>query len=119
MRAKEENKKLCERYPWLKIDDDYYCVEILDFIPVGWEDMALDMIDELDDAIAFHHCEDEFEILDAKEKWNMLRVYVAPTNDDIEDIINKYERMSGHICPICGRYKTPTRIKCKVCEVDS
>ena len=123
-RTTEENRKLCERFPWLKHDANYEYVWILDDIPPGWEDLAMDMILEIDDELGRCDCKEKFVIVEVKEKWGMMRVYWGCKNpfDDpipeacmIDDIIAKYEKMSKNICPNCGRYKNPIKWLCKNC----
>lgn len=124
MRTKDDNKKLCERFTWLEHDKDYGFVNILDELPPGWEDVALDMITEIDDELGRCRCKDKFIVLEAKEKYWMMRVYwgskdpfdnPVPADCMVEKIISKYEDITRHICPSCGRYKTPGKMTCGRC----
>ena len=88
------------------------------------EEALLDMVQEIDDELGRCDCRDQFEIIEVKEKYGMLRVYWIgkdqfPDGCNIGDIIFKYEKMSGHICPNCGRYKNPIKWLCGRCANDN
>ena len=124
MRTTKDNKRLCERFPWLKNDPDYKYIWVFDDLPIGWEDLALDMVQEIDDELGRCDCRDQFEIIEVKEKYGMLRVYWIgrnpfPDECNIGDIILKYQKMSGYICPGCGRYKNPIKWVCERCVNDN
>ena len=48
----------------------------------------------------------QFRILDIKEKYAMLRVYVNISDAGIEEVINKYTKLSKYICGHCGKPAT-------------
>ena len=114
----EENKVLCDKYPWL-VPRNRFTGEIsktfnyrhteLDNMEPGWrkafgEQFCEDMqnaINNLPDGIR-----NEFRLLDIKEKYASLRVYVNISDDGIADVINKYEKMSKYVCGKCGKPAT-------------
>ena len=69
-------------------------------IPVGWKKLAQKMIEECEVA------EPNFEIIDLKEKWGMIRMCAYPCTDKIIEIEHYYERLSAHTCCKCGRPAT-------------
>lgn len=97
--------------------------EWLSCIPEGWETIGRKMIEE---------CEavnPSYQIEDMKEKWGELRVtsYIngdddwstsARSNEEIEQIENKYREMSTKICCICGKPATKISIGyiCPFCD---
>lgn len=111
-KLKEKNRKLIEMYPWLapknvwtgKVPDDYDYTWINWGWSKGWDYAFGDMyLKELGEAVKRSGFEDEFIILQQKEKYGQCRNYVAPTNAEIDDIIAKYEVLSENICIGCGR----------------
>lgn len=102
-----------KKYPWLRlrnlydgqIDENY---DAMDEMPDGWKIAFGDMIvEELDEEIRKAHLEDEFVVEQCKEKYGSLRFYVNAANEEIWDIINKYETLSEHICIDCGKPDVP------------
>ena len=71
--------------------------EWLEFaIPKGWVELGRKMIEECEKA------EPDFEIIDLKEKWGMIRMCAYPCSDEIIEIEHYYERLSAHTCCKCG-----------------
>jgi hypothetical protein len=48
----------------------------------------------------------ECEAVQVKEKYGTLRFYVNGYNDDVETLIDEYEKLSAKTCEICGDTKT-------------
>lgn len=72
-------------------------------IPFGWEQLARKMIQECE-AI-----DSSYEIIDMKEKWGCLSVYSSCETEryiEIEEIEEKYRKMSKKTCSKCGRIAT-------------
>ena len=132
--TKEENKALCEKYPFLiptnrysgrRITDgagfwpgspdavpeyDYSYTE-LDQMPEGWriafgEQLCAELMQELER----YDCVDDFRIVQLKEKFGMLRLYTNFSTDGIDDVIDKYTEISKRTCIRCG--KPATHITC-------
>jgi len=72
------------------------------FIPPGWRGLVCLLDKELAEVYP------EYELHQVKSKYGTLRYYINFTdtderNDQVYDIINKYEDLSAHICEICGQ----------------
>ena len=97
------------KYPWLSGYDPYpedgeekYC--IASDMPSGWMKTFGDMFfEELDAAIKDAHLENEFEVIQLKEKFGRMRFYYHPSTGEIDNIVRKYEELSGNICITCGK----------------
>ena len=79
--------------------------EWLGLIPFGWEQIARKMIQECE------LIDPSYEISDLKEKWGCLTVYSSCSSDvypEIEEIEEKYRKISKTICCRCGRKATHT-----------
>ena len=61
----------------------------------GWYDLTHKMLTELQEA------DPECHLLQAKEKWGGLRVYISG-NEDAYNIVDKYEKLSYSVCEACG-----------------
>jgi hypothetical protein len=95
------NKELLEKYPFLKIKNSP--VTWLDAMPDGWRKaFGEQMIEEISQALKG----EELVITDIKEKFGGLRFYTGGATQEVHDIISKYERMSYHICILCGQKAT-------------
>ena len=98
-----------KKYPWLRTEnlwtgqvEENYCA--LQALPEGWVEAFGEMMcKELDQAIKAANLESDFYILQAKEKWGFLHLYISHNTDEINDIIRKYERLSSNICICCGK----------------
>lgn len=101
------------RYPWLRIInlytgkvDDKWTIETE--MPEGWLKAFGEMMcEELDAAIKKAGLEEDFRVLQIKEKYGSLRFYCSHTNDEIGNIISKYELLSSNICLFCGKPDVP------------
>ena len=110
----EENKKLCERYPFLiprnrwtgEIAEDFdYSWTELDDMPDGWRKaFGEQMCEEIREELVKHNFLDKYRILEIKEKYSSLRWYDFgyPNDSRIPEIIDKYESLSTKTCIKCG-----------------
>lgn len=117
--TKEENKALCEKYPFLrwygdplyvgyseeKINYDYTWE---DDIPDGWRAaFCPQMWDELKTILEKADYVDQFRFVQIKEKWGQLRIYEGGLPSSIADEVyeweSKYERLSEKYCIHCGK----------------
>ena len=59
-----------------------------------------------------------YRIIQIKEKWGMLRWEDAISNKEIQDIIDKYERLSYKTCVVCGKPATKLTLNwiCPYCD---
>ena len=64
----------------------------------GWETLLENLFEEISKA----NPPEEFKIAQIKSKFGGLRFYVDYENEQIRDIISKYENMSYDVCEYCG-----------------
>ena len=113
----EENEKLIEKYPFLKVKEAEYYNPIsnryeygftwLDDLEPGWKEAFGECLcKELSNAIKEDSCEDEFEFVQIKEKYGSLRLYAVGYGDNTQEVLSKYEELSKYICGHCGKPAT-------------
>lgn len=73
----------------------------------GWLNLLDDMCQEIQEVIQnkypdFKTSKFPFEFLQIKEKYGILRAYPNFGNDEVFNIIDKYEGESYNVCEICG-----------------
>jgi hypothetical protein len=69
----------------------------------GWYTIIDNMFEEIYQIYKSNKKEvSKLHVLQIKEKFGQLRVYMAGFNDDIEEIINRYEDISKITCEACG-----------------
>lgn len=135
-RQARENRKLCERFPFLipwnrwsgnlitecqngkrgywpgnpeAIPDYDWSYTELDSMPTGWRKaFGLQMCEEIRDALIEDGDLDRWRIVQLKEKYGSMRLYDNghKVGSRIPDIIGKYEGMSSQTCIICGKPAT-------------
>lgn len=128
--TKEENKKLCEQYPflipsnrwsgkritegagfWPAVPDavpkwDYEYTE-LDNMPDGWRTaFGHQFCEELKDALEHSGVLETYRITQIKEKFGTLRIYDAGGTELSDAVIQKYAALSRHTCVKCGKPAT-------------
>ena len=108
------NKELLEKYPWLKfnsnIPEKYSDFELYtcwaDMILSGWaESFGEFFLADLDSALRESYPEgipEDFHILDIKEKWGQLTVYLSEEPVAVADVLYLYEYISSFVCIVCG-----------------
>ena len=115
----EENKALCEKYPFLtwygdplfigyNEDSADYNWTWEDEIPDGWRKaFCPKMWNELKRILVKHNYLKEFRFTQIKEKYGQLRIYFESCPEEVFDEVeawaNKYEDLSQNICINCGR----------------
>lgn len=106
-----ENKELCEKYPFLmirnqegNIDKNYdYSYTWLDEIPSGWKKLFLQMCEDIRNELIKYNCLNDYYFLEVKEKYGSLTVYDNDTpSEEINEILDKYSYLSNYICIDCG-----------------
>ena len=122
--VKEYNKQLVEKYPWIIPPDRYdplykhpdevnpnydYSWTQLDGLPDGWriafQDQMCDEIQHEYEKLPEDQKKDYY-IIQAKEKFGGMRLYMSFYAAEIEKIINKYSADSELICIVCGKPAT-------------
>ena len=134
----KRNRELCRKYPFLlpyealiETDDgdclpktdtvspDFdYSYTMLDFVPSGWQNLFLEMCEEIRQKLTgtdeFHR----IRFFEIKEKYGGLRLAATGGNSETDAVIDRCERDSQRICVKCG--KTATRISkgwiCPYCD---
>ena len=114
--AKLRYKKLCKRYPFLIVrdwDDKPLGFDFtyLDDIPKGWcEAFGLQMCEDIRRVLVKANYLYDYRVVQVKEKYGSLRWYDngAPSSiyRELQDVIDKYERLSERTCICCGRPAT-------------
>lgn len=69
----------------------------------GWYNLIHDFCKELDDFYKTKNKNiNKIKIYQIKEKYGTLRIYLGNYIDGVDDIVAKYEDLSGEICEMCG-----------------
>ena len=114
---KMKYKRICKRYPFLiirnwKTDKPIeYPYTYLDDIPYGWKRaFGIKMCEEIRSVLIKGKYLYNYRVAQVKEKYGGLRWYDegAPSSiwRELQDIINKYEKLSYHTCICCGHPAT-------------
>ena len=110
----KKNFKLCMKYPILiptsrwtgETWDDYmYEFTELDNMPPGWRTaFGEQWASEVQEAINKlpKNEQDKVRIMDLKEKYGVLCQYFSHYTDELNEVINKYTRLSQYTCIHCG-----------------
>lgn len=130
--TKEENRALCERFPFLIPSNRWSGIRIteaadggffpgapeeipeydyedteLDAMPAGWRKaFGEQMCQEIMDELVANDMVDNYRITQIKEKYGSLRWYDNGFTRKGYDIIDKYERLSVRTCIVCGKPAT-------------
>lgn len=111
--SRQLRKALIEEYPYLQprrmtdgqISPDYdyqFIVGEYD-LPEGWLDLFLLMCVDIKAPLEKAGLLNEFRFLQVKEKYGGLRAYNTAGNDEVYNIIDKYEFLSQQVCTTCGK----------------
>lgn len=71
------------------------CIEV--YIPSGWTDIINTCIDEIIEL------DPDIQILQIKEKFAELRIYVSGTTQAVYKILEKYNDKISNTCQLCGK----------------
>jgi hypothetical protein len=101
----KEYATLSQDYPYLFYDGEPY--DFSGEIGRGWHDLCIMAFGEIVDAYIEYGVDlSEFCLLQIKEKFGGLRIYVggmdAELHDAVAEIINEAESASFKICEVCG-----------------
>lgn len=116
--GRDRNRELIAEYPWLDIGNKQ--LTLLDALPIGWSGLVLDMCKEIKRELVKYDLVSKYEVIEAKEKWYMLRWYdalsdLSPMPSAITDIVCKYEMQSKEVCMMCGAPKPKDQMLCDRC----
>ena len=68
----------------------------------GWMPLLIEMLDKIQMLVNNKPEYADVEIVQVKEKFAQLRVYLNYYYKEIEDLIEEYTEKSVHICELCG-----------------
>lgn len=101
-----DSSELIKKYPWLKVSEDETQHSWADLMPQGWRVAFGDFFfEDLDNALKTAYPDGipkDFRIIDLKEKWGKLTVYLTNEPEVVSDVLWKYEYISSFVCIICG-----------------
>ena len=111
--SRQLRKALIEEYPYLQprkattgeihTDYDYQFIVGEYDLPEGWLELFLLMCEDIKAPLEKAGLLNDFRFLQVKEKYGQLRAYNAGANDEVNDIIDKYEFLSEQVCTTCGK----------------
>ena len=121
--TRQFNKELLKKYPWLNVkrfntnitEEEENDFTWLDDMPRGWRIAFGDQIcEDIDKALKKHNFENNYYIMQIKEKFGTLRWYDCSKPkelyEEMNNIIFKYEDLSEHTCIECGKPATKMSI---------
>lgn len=103
----ELEDKLMEKFPWFEARNVWTGKKLSIPHPCecddGWYDLIYNFCKDTEELYKSKN-EDIFDIIivQIKEKYGTLRIYLAGYLDGIDNIITKYENLSAKTCEICG-----------------
>ena len=82
--------------------------EWMEELPKGWQiGFGKELIDDIERLIIKHNYQDEYVVLQIKEKYGSLRWYEGALPEEMydehSDIIHYYEKISERTCILCGK----------------
>ena len=114
----EEREVMIKKYPWIEYENGG---TIFDEIPYGWHNIVKDLCGEIQSVLEKYNLVEFYHVLEAKEKWYMLRWYdyiddSQSMPQEIVRIVCDYEELSRSTCMICGAPKDKHKNVCDACE---
>ena len=92
------NKNLIDKYPFLQLEENYYGSNWLIELPKGWRyRIGLKMCEDLSKLDLSN-----FKILDIVAKNGMLKVCHDSVNEQVDKVIEYYEKQALKVCWKCG-----------------
>ena len=68
----------------------------------GWMSLVIELLDKIQHLVDNNPEYSGLQVIQVKEKYGSLRVYLNYYYKEIEDIIDEYEEKSCYICEVCG-----------------
>ena len=106
------NKKLIKKYPFLlprscwtgKVPKDYdYTYTEYGCLSKGWKTgFGKFLLEDLKNACVKTNFLDKLFIMQWKEKYGSMRLYINGAPEEVHEVIRKYEFISEYICYQCG-----------------
>jgi len=91
----------------------------------GWYDLVYSTLEELEKIVGDKY---QLNVIQVKQKFGLLRIYVRTTNHKKEkaiyETIHKMEDLSGSVCENCGKAGESVKIRnylltlCKSCAIE-
>ena len=114
---RHRNKKLIQKYPWLRAVDWYTMCPtydkrndlcgLWDDLPRGWlSAFGVQMCDEIQILLKEYSQDKTAYIEQAKEKYGGMRIYMAAPHE-VQEVIDIYSAISENVCCMCGRPHVP------------
>lgn len=114
---RHRNKKLIQKYPWLRAVDWYTMYPMYDKrndlcglwddLPRGWlRAFGVQMCDEIQILLKKHDMDKTAYIEQAKEKYGGMRIYMAAPHE-VQEVIDIYSAISENVCCMCGKPHVP------------
>lgn len=98
----DSKEQMLDKYPWLNVGMTSW----IDMMPEGWyASFGEFFFEDLDAALKESYPDglpEDFRILDIKEKWGSLRVYLTHEPQPVSDVLYKYQYISSFVCLMCG-----------------
>lgn len=69
----------------------------------GWKNLYIPILNFIQKYNSTHSQEEQIEILQVKEKWGLLEIYVNKHIPKLEYMINEARSSSKFICSSCGK----------------
>ena len=101
-KEKERIKKLRENEPKVEPKHPYELFGIE--CDKGWKKLYQPIIDYIEDYNKDKEGDDRIEILQIKEKFGYLTIYVSKKTDELRSMIEDAEADSYHTCEVCGKH---------------
>lgn len=98
----ERRRALQDKYAFLRPQDLMHGLMAFGFeCGDGWLPILEDLFAKFDEIVRRDKLED-FQVVQVKEKFGGLRVYVEGGNDEIYELINEAESRAISTCEVCG-----------------
>jgi len=68
----------------------------------GWMSLVIELLDKIQHLVDNNPEYSELQVIQVKEKFAQLRVYLNYYYEEIEDLIEEYTEKSVHVCEVCG-----------------
>lgn len=68
----------------------------------GWMSLVIELLDKIQHLVDNNPEYSGLQVIQVKEKFAQLRVYLNYYYKEIEDLIEEYTEKSVHICELCG-----------------
>lgn len=101
---KELEKKLAERYPWIKNNNTLNAYDMICACGNGWYEHIWNLLGEIEEYYKLNNKDvSDVNIFHIKQKFGQLRVYAKFELENAYEIVDRYEKSSTNICEMCGQ----------------